>query len=300
MTSVRVIVPTITPQSIAEAIPWLGELSNAGVDVTVAANSARCANLHYPDSFEISTSGVNDGFASSVTRALSETIPDVVVLANDDLSLSVADATALVEDILHEFVDGARLVRFFTDEHSSRVPGIRNVFENVSLLSSIYSRLPHSSSGFRNQTDEELKRGRYCSFALVAVSGQVWSELSGLSCEFPFCYEDADFCRRAWELGNVRFTRHDTGIRHRHSESSSSHVDAVLPVVIYSASMYLRRIGLRNGWERPLLGFALAVRLLLAPFARASKRKHLRGIIRSLRWVVAGGPNPRLPDYDAL
>lgn len=238
---------------------------------------------------EFVVKGPNAGFAASINQGAA-LAPDFdwLVVANDDMDYDADTFVRLARYLAAEPADGQRLIRLTGELPWRRIPGFGGVFTGLSLLEKVTYRF-----GRRMRTaqvapaDPDL----YPPFTLVAISAPTWRAAAGMEEALPFCYEDAWFVRRARaSTGGVTLGTYDLGVHHLQSVTTGSRIDVVLPVISWSALVYLQLIGVPPLLARATCLLALVVRLPLSLAGRANRRQHLRGIWRAVRAVAAGRP----------
>ena len=87
-----------------------------------------------------------------------------------------------------------------------------------------------------------------------------------------------------------------TSVRHHRSRTSSAEVERVLPVVVWSALLYLDKWECRRTRGKLLIALALVLRVLLVPWSRAPVGAHLRGIRASVHTLLRDA-EPPLPPF---
>lgn len=291
MTAVLVVCPSVTESHAARFCEAVHAAMGKGADLraVLVANDAATQRLaeRWPD---IVVRGTNAGFAASINQGAAGRDFAWLVVANDDMDYDADTFVRLSDHLAAEPADERRVVRLTQELPWRRIPGPAGVFANVSMLEQIAFGL---GSWPDTETLEPQDRNVFLPLSLVAVSAPVWREVGGLEEAMPFCYEDAWFGRRVQEVG-VRFSTHDLDVHHLIAASTRSRVDVVLPVITWSAFVYLKLIGVRPLLARALCLAALAVRVPLSLAGRADRGKHLRGIRDSARAIVTDR-RPSLP-----
>ena len=290
------LVPTISPQRVAAAGPWLRAFRAEGIDLRIVANAASVAAGASSCEVPVIDSRGNPGFARSIRAAVAAVDDgDWIVLLNDDLVVPDAAPSrirAALRDASCGEAPGAADIVYFDPEPERPLPGRWGVFASLSLLESVLHRLPRSTRG-------RSDRPGYRSFSAVAVRRRTWTELGGLDPRFVFCFEDAFFVRAHLARGGRVPRAVDVGIAHHKSSTTSRHIARVLPAVAFSARTYLDAVGTPGRTADAIVVAALLVRAPLALFGSAAPRDHLRGIVRAIGAVLRRR-EPSLPAYDTL
>ncbi len=249
----------------------------------------------------------NTGFGGAVRYALdyfeSQRFAwDWLVIANDDLDISMASVGNVVEAVRDRAQQTNAGVILFDPEAARKVPGWFSVFLDLSLVRQISLRLratlrPGKTTG--PSRSGLLDPGFYKSFSLVAISRAAWVETGGLSEAMRFCYEDADFIRRLQvrHLSDVSCVPIE--IHHEHSSSTRSVIVDILPVIADSARAYLGCIGLPDLVARATIVLALVVRVIPASYGSSNRRLHQRGIRRAIASQFSHRA-PLLPSFEGL
>lgn len=284
------LVPTISPQRVAAAGPWLRAFRAEGIDLRIVANAASVAAVASSCEVPVIDSRGNPGFARSIRAAIDAVgAGEWIVLLNDDLVVPIG-APARIRATLSD-ASAADIV-YFDPEPERPLPGRWGVFASLSLLESVLHRLPGSARGAGD-------RPGYKSFSAVAVRSRTWTELGGLDPRFVFCFEDAFFIRTHLARGGSAPRAVDVGIAHHKSSTTSRHIARVLPAVAFSARTYLDAVGTPARAADVIVVAALLVRVPLALFGSASPRDHVRGVILAIGAVLRHR-EPALPAYDTL
>lgn len=290
------LVPTISPQRVAAAGPWLRAFRADGIDLRIVANAASVAAAASSCEVPVIDSNDNPGFARSIRAAVAAVDDgDWIVLLNDDLVVPItapARIRAALCDVTSPDAPGAGEIVYFGPEPERPLPGRWGVFASLSLLEPVLRRLPHITS-------RDGARPGYRSFSAVAVRRSTWTELGGLDPRFVFCFEDAFFVRTHLARGGSVPRAIDVGIAHHKSSTTSRHIARVLPAVAFSARAYLDAVGTPGRTADAIVVVALLVRAPLALLGSAAPRDHLRGIVRAIGAVLRHR-EPSLPAYDTL
>ncbi|MGY1615376.1 hypothetical protein ACI797_01400 [Geodermatophilus sp. SYSU D00691] len=293
MTAVLLVCPSITAEHAARFCESAATAVEKGADLraVLVANDAGTQALaaRWP---ALVVPGSNAGFAVSINQGVAAggDFRWLVVL-NDDQDFDAGTFVRLAEHLAAEPADEHRMVRLTQEMPWRRIPGVGGVFAGLSLLEKVAwgVRRPQATA------DEPDDPGLYPPLSLVAISASLWRDVGGLEESLPFCYEDAWFARRARaSAGGVRLSSHDLGVHHLVAATTASRIDVVLPVIAWSAVVYLRLLGVPSAAARALCVLALVIRAPLSLGGSADPRKHLRGIGRSIAAIVTGR-QPRLP-----
>lgn len=291
MTAVLVVCPSVTASHAARFCAAVQTAMATGADLraVLVANDGATQQLadRWPD---IVVSGTNAGFAASINRGAAGGDFAWLVVANDDMDYDADTFVRLCDHLAGEPAEERRLIRLSRELPWRRIPGAAGVFANLSMLEQVAFGL-----GGRPDTTtlDPEDPGLYPPMSLVAISATLWRDVGGLEEAMPFCYEDAWFGRMAQQAG-VRLGTLDLGVHHLVAATTRSRVDIVLPVISWSALIYLRLIGVRPLAARALCLAALAVRVPLSLAGRANRGKHLRGI-RDSAWAIVTDRRPSLP-----
>jgi len=288
MVSVLAVSPSIDPHSARNAARFLSRLQGLGAECLILANSRAVAELAGELEVPVADMGSNLGFGRAINAVAGMRAGwRWILLLNDDLGMTDEVAERMIGAIIQADKDDRGLLLFDPGE-AQDTPDLLGTFLNVSNLARLAHRGPSASKG---------RRPQYSAFSAAAVSATAWDRLGGFSEDIPFCYEDADFVNRYYELlGGVADCIPLT-IRHEGSRTTRTYVDEVVPAVAWSAARYLVRIGHSERTARRVVGAALLARAIGAVFARADTRAHVRGVLRAAN-ALHRGAEPRLPSYD--
>lgn len=297
MARIVALIPSISPRRLRDSREWHSALCSVDIEPYIVANARSVAAMDDIPHAKILDMQSNSGFAACINAAALMTGDwDWLVLLNDDISPSAQVATQLRSILDDAPAQPERGLINFDPEHPRDIPAVAGVLANISLAERIIDR-------FRQQPHRRARRGvrraTYKSFSATAISRQTWDSLGGLDDSFSFCYEDADFTWRFTEAYKTEPAYVPLDIAHNQSGSTKSHVARVLPVVTYSAYVYLTKYFLGPRGASFLLSIALLARVPLVIFSDSRKKDHLQGIVRSLR-AMMGGKKPSLPAYSEL
>ncbi|MDF1706231.1 MAG: hypothetical protein P1U38_15795 [Aeromicrobium sp.] len=286
---IRAVIPSIAENCIDLEIQR-GALIDSGVEVVVVANGRRLRESAAARNLPVVSSGKNGGFSASIALGAEQVGHwDWLLIVNDDVTIDLERFRQNLQRFVNE--DQAAGIVYLNDEAPRPFPTRGAVFNSLSLLGAILTRIRTPSSAPDSRT--------YRSFSTVAISRSAWEAVGGLDPSMPFTFEDADFVRRATDLGVDSFAVTGSGADHLHSVSTGRHIASVLPVSTHSAIVYLDKwytgLGLSN---RALVAIALLIRIPLSPWTKAPKLPHLVGIARALRVVF--GVRPKLPPFEDL
>lgn len=294
MNRVLIVCPSVTAEH-AELFCASGQAAlDKGVELrpVLVANSRATQALaaRWP---QLVVPGTNAGFAASINQgAAAGGEFDWLVIANDDCDYDADRIVRLVGHLAAAPADGHRLIRLAREEPWRPIPGVGGVFAILSLL----ERIPFAL-GRRLETETSVPPApdRYLPLGLVAVSAPLWRDTGGLEEALPFCFEDAWFGRQVRARGGgVRYDTFESGLHHLLYSSTASRIDVVLPTIAWSGLVYLRLIGVPSVVARVVCVLALLVRAPLSLLGRAHRGRHLLGITRSVRAILADR-RPGLP-----
>ena len=291
MTTTLVVSPSVTPAHAARFCAAAAEAIAGGADLqaVLVANSAETQALaaQWPD---LVVPGSNAGFAASINLGAAGRSFRWLVIANDDMDFVPEAFGKLALHLADEPADDAHLVRL-TDEPWRRLPGTFGVFAGLSLLEKVAYGLGRTLPTEPTPREDDV----YPSFGMVAISFRLWQLTDGMEEQLPFCYEDAWFVRRARATApDLQVTTFDLGVPHSISSSTGAKIHLVLPVIAWSAVVYLRLLGVPPLLARAVCVAALVVRAPLSLAGTANRRRHLLGIVRSVRAIVTDR-RPHLP-----
>lgn len=297
MTNALLVCPSVTRQYAERFCSAVSAAMAAGADLqaVLVANSAATAELaaRWPN---LVVEGTNAGFAASINQGGAGRDFRWLVIVNDDMDFDAGAFGRLAAYLGGQDSRGHRLIRL-SREPWRRLPGVIGVFANLSLLERAGYAL---GLPLWTELDAPSDQPVYPPFVLVAVSAALWRYLDGLEESLPFCYEDAWFVRKARASSSaLTLDSHDLGIHHLRSTTTGSNIDLVLPVISWSALVYLQLLGVSRLAAHALCVAALLMRLPLSLVGSANRARHLHGIGRSLR-VVVSGPRPSLPAPHSL
>jgi len=287
---VLVVIPTLSARQAASVKALERQFRGAGAHVVVVANGRSALNALRSDELKAVTRERNLGFAAAVNlgRATCESPIDWVLLVNDDVSIdNLSPFDALVGR-------GAEpIIVSFGPEPSRPIPGIAGTLAALAMI-------PLGRFRSRDPIDAlfTLPRGKYTAFSVVAVQRELWDRLGGLDERFPFMYEDADFARRAEQMGAERLALHvPAQIRHARGVAGRSNVRTVFPAVTWSALQYLQKWGMGGFAARVTCVVGLLIRVPLLPLSRAPLGEHLRAVFGAMA-VVVGLRRASLPRFE--
>jgi GT2 family glycosyltransferase len=290
MTKVRVVIPSLLGD-VSRLASMCDAAKLSGATPVVVANSKQLYNELASTSIPHITSRRNAGFAASVILA-AEGDWDWLVILNDDLVFDPEDlAWRLSTEYLGAF-DLATVVHY-DNEPARRIPTRLGVLLNVSLLSSAARRVLRQRG-----LSQPSGIHTYRSFSAVAVGRHAWDRVGGLDSRYPFTYEDADFVRRATDLG-VEVKAIQTSIIHLHSQTSKRFVATVLPVATWSALEYLTKWFGKRTLHRWLLLLALGVRAPIAAMTNSEPRMQFRAVANAARALLMD-EQPSLPPWEIV
>ncbi|MBJ7452382.1 MAG: hypothetical protein JHC71_09895, partial [Blastococcus sp.] len=283
MTTTLVVSPSVTPAHARRFCAAATEAIARGADLqaVLVANSAETQALtaQWPD---LVVSGSNAGFAASINQAAADRSFRWLVIANDDMDFVPEALEKLALHLADEPEEASHLIRL-TDEPWRRLPGIFGVFAGLSLLEKVAYGLGRPLATEPTPRRDDI----YPSFGMVAISSRLWQQVDGMEEQLPFCYEDAWFVRKAWAaVPDLRLTTFDLGVPHSVSSSTGAKIHLVLPVIAWSAVVYLQLLGVPPLLARAVCVVALVVRAPLSLAGSANRRRHLLGIGRSVRALV--------------
>lgn len=232
----------------------------------------------------------NAGFGSSVRAGVEGVDWEWLAIVNDDITISAEGVGGALRELWAR--SSSDLILANLD------PGARRTLPTVTSVLSSVSMWATASGRIRRAAPQPIAPGHgYKSFSFVVISRGLWDALDGLDPRYVHTYEDSDFVRRAQAVGAEILDLDSSGVHHEGSGTGRSHLDAVLPVGVYSAWQYLCALGQPSLKARLLLSLALLARVPMVPVTRAPMGAHLRGIARSLH-VLLTGSRPRLPRYE--
>lgn len=289
MTQRLAVVPTLRrdPERLAVLC---GSLEAAGLTPRLVVNGRSLHEELISQRVEHIDTRDNAGFGSSVRAGVEGIDWEWLAIVNDDITISAEG----VGDVLRELWDrpSSDLILANLDPGATRpLPTVTSVLSSVSMWATACGRIR------RTPVRPTAPGHGYKSFSFVVISRGLWDALDGLDPRYVHTYEDSDFVRRAHGVGAEILDLDSSGVSHEGSGTGRSHVDAVLPVGVYSAWQYLCALGQSSLKARVLLALALVARTPMVPVTRAPIGAHLRGIARSLR-VLLTGSRPRLPRYE--
>ncbi|WP_157981606.1 glycosyltransferase family 2 protein [Protaetiibacter intestinalis] len=283
MSTLAVIPTLVAPDGLRGLVR---SLEASGAKVRVVANSARAATRLLEWQVPHMDLQLNLGFGGSVRAVVAEENDwDSLIIANDDLVVEESRFSSSMTALSRN--SG---VRYLCPEPPRALPGLIEVFLNLSLLGRLLGRL-----GARRP----VTGMQYRSFSMVEISRSCWDDVGGLDPDIPFTFEDADFIRRATQLGYAAVASPDLAIAHRHSEASAQYIREVLPVSAWSAVAYLDKWRGKSSANLLTVRAALIARIPLLLFAKARFRDHLVGVLRA---ISASGRHvpPALPKYEQI
>ena len=258
--------------------------SCSGLDVTVIDNASSDDTAQrvrsHPEVYFISNLE-NRGFAAAVNQGVARTATDYVLLLNPDVEL-LTPLTALVEACASGDVAIAagRLLDRRGDPQTGfsiralptpaalgfEALGINRLFPS-NPVNRHYRCLDFSLDTAR---DVQQPAG-----AFMLFKRDLWRRLDGFDERFsPVWFEDVDFCKRALEMGRIRYfpeviAKHQGGASIRHMEWSNRELCWYGSLLRY-ASKHFSRFNFRAVCGAVVLGSA--VRLLTGLFVRRTSQ----------------------------
>jgi GT2 family glycosyltransferase len=287
---VTALIPSYAPDP--ESLAALTDsLRDAGIRPVVIANGRGALDACVERSIPHVCWSDNLGFGRSINRAVRELgIDDNVLVLNDDISVDAIDlATSLGEAKL--FGTDRPWVLSLGEEQQRRIPNSCEIFANLSLIDRLTTR-------FRPRFPSRSTGPTYRAFSAVLISREAWRATGGFDERYPFTFEDSDFVRSLGlaDRGAAFHIEGATSVRHHRSRTSSAQVERVLPVVVWSALLYLDKWERRRTRGKLLIALALVLRVLLVPWSRAPVGAHLRGIRASVQTLLRDA-EPPLPPF---
>ncbi|CAM3597508.1 glycosyltransferase family 2 protein [Smaragdicoccus niigatensis] len=176
-------------------------IDNASADNTVEVVRSRFPKV------TVIESPVNAGFAVAVNTAAKLARGDVVLLLNPDAVISAAGVRELVEEVLRPGVGvvGPRIdhptgrLRIMS---AGRQPHLWPIFTHFSGLSRLSaSRIMKGHYLFQSRIAGGRIDTEWVTGACMAVRGEVWRQLGGLSERWFMYAEDIEFCHRVRAAG---------------------------------------------------------------------------------------------------
>lgn len=295
MKEIAVIMPALSLSGLHAFRELERALGQESVDFALVTNgrTVEAAATRELTESQVVSKHENLGFGRSINFAAHKFSSHAwIVIVNDDVHVEEADLLGHLRRIAS--TSPSPEIVYLVDETARTIPGLREVVTNLSLIGVSSSRLRRKTRG--SSPTDTLPSTDYASFSFVAIRKDLWQTLSGFDEKLPFTYEDADFVRRAYELGARAIIAPLPGARHEGSRTTSSYVDIVLPVTAWSAVKYLEKWTKSVPLSRVVVIAAMIMRIPLVLFSRANRRKHLIGILTSVRavWICA---EPELPNY---
>lgn len=289
-TNVLAVIPSIGGPSFGAVVQLHRQLlSIQPISSVVVSNSHRLTEFLKDLSVPFTADGRNGGFGRSIRLGADTRADwDWLLIVNDDVTLDLDLFDVAVQNYLLGSSSSLEIV-YFDEDKPRRIPHRVDVFLQVSLLGKAVGRIRKSPAE---------SPSTYRSFSCVAISRDLYNLCNGFDEDLIFTYEDADFVARASRLGAVQRVAKMSGVTHLHSISSGKHVDVVLPVATYSAARYLDKLTGQPTLNSIIVLLALLLRLAFVPVTRASKKKHVLGIRRSIAAVIRRmNVRPELPKY---
>lgn len=269
-------------------------LSSLSIVPSIAATSRSLETALRGSGLAVDSPLRNAGFGATVAHvAASRDDWEWLLIVNDDVSIDVRLLAPVIRSLV-ERPPGAKVLAYLDPVPPKRIPTLAGVLGQVSLVGPVLRRLRRASSPPAGPLDARTWFGP---FSFAAVSRALWDDLGGLDPRLLFTFEDADFGRRAAEVGAEVLFGTETGVHHEASTTSRRHVDAVLPVAVWSACEYLSKWYLPRPIARAACIGALLLRLLTVPVAGLAPASHAKGILRAIA-ALATGQTPRLPDFE--
>jgi len=220
----------------------------------------------------------NTGFAAACNRGLREVAPDVLVaFLNPDVAVGPGFFRALLKVTWDDTLGGIGPQIRSADgslEQSARAfpTAATGVFGRTTLLSRVFP----GAKATQRQLLAQPERGRvavdWVSGACLITSRQVIDAVGPFDEGYWMYWEDADWCRRATDLG-FRIEYHpELLVRHHQGSSSRSRPFTTIVAFHRSAARYYRTRVTRSRLSGPLAQIALGGRLLVKLAEAAIRR----------------------------
>jgi GT2 family glycosyltransferase len=293
--SILFIIPTYYGEHFSDVLQLVSRASLAGAAPVLVANSQEVMMMARTAGLEVTSTGSNLGYGGAANFAASQRGQFAwLIVCNDDVVLSEISMGELLATVngLNRWDRWVIGCADIGDPDMGRLPGALRVFTNLSLLDAAVSTLARRFTKLNLSERAGLREvGPYTAvpFVCVAISHAAWTALDGFDEDFQFYYEDSDFLRRANEDASQRFGVLGIQMSHRHSASTKMELMTTLPVLTWSAYLFLNRHTLVKGAAaRILITIALLIRMMLVPLASGSTANHWRAVLAALRDLNLG------------
>lgn len=284
--------------SVKELRNLVNSLARAGVEPFVVPTSSRVDASLEGTGIPSLPIRANPGFGAALTLAEQHVGSwDWLMPVNDDVEIQEA---GLREEIATWRNRPPGQLVYLDQGPKKVIPDLVDVLGQVSLWGGVIARVKQTFAGKSpwvvGQDREPSDRATFKPFSIVAFDRNLWVTLGGFDRRLIYTFEDADFGRRANDIGaSVSYPRL-RGIDHQRSGTSRQYAERVLPVAAWSAAMYLVTLGFPPRRALHLCAAASLARLLVVPWADVPRASHIKGIVRSTYHLLRG-KQPTLPPY---
>lgn len=287
------VIPTYRAEAADGVARIVDALSGPGVFCVAVANSRAVLRELLSRAVEVVTGGENLGFGAAVNLAADYCSSSWIWVVNDDIT--ICRGQLALDDLVNRVPDSGVVVVTPNKPYEPReLPGPWRVFCRLSALEKVFRASQGSASRATDRVggSGSIPCGYSAGFSFVGVRRQEWEKVGGFNPRLKLYFEDDEFMRRFWQLGDVSAAWVSADYVHYGSATTREYLKDIIPVVADSAKGYL-------GKHASVVSAALVVRLASVPFhSNVLRRAEVIGICRALR-LVASGKAPNLPPYDS-
>ncbi|MBI5326163.1 MAG: glycosyltransferase family 2 protein [Ignavibacteriae bacterium] len=159
---------------------------------------------------KIKSNESNLGYAAAVNAGAENIDADFIIVSNNDVIYhenAIEQLISYLDKNPDTAVTGPQ--QMYPDgswEYSNgRLPGIILGLRNLFLITSIHQNLQRMKWKRKNSGMKPVNTG-YIDGAVMAIKKNVFDQLNGFDKDYFFYTEEADFCKRVWDLGHkVKF-----------------------------------------------------------------------------------------------
>ncbi len=257
----------------ADGVENIVVVDNASSDDSVSAVRAHDPRV------EVIALKRNIGFAGAANRGVAQTSTPYVAVLNPDLLLEAPVCKVLVESLMRDPGLGLVGPRITTPD-GVLYPSVRTFPDLVDAAGHAFLHFFWPSNPFSKryrmlEWDHECPADvDWVAGTFIMVRREAWDAIGGFDESFFMYLEDVDLCRRLHEAGwRVGYDPAATVI---HVIGCSTDQTPYRMIAVHHSSLWRYALKTTTGFKRlalPLVGVALAVRVVLAWIQRAARRR---------------------------